>query len=225
MSPLIRTRVEADVGWLTLARPAKRNALTETMVDEAARAIDDFIDKDVSIVIVEAEGTIFCAGADIAEARSNLAAPSFERLLAALTHPAIFTIAAIEGPALGAGVAMAAACPIVVCTSEVWFSLPEHALGLFPSLVVAYIEEVLGPRRSLQMGLRGDRLTAQTALEHGLVNEVVQPEELEEAVQRWIEVLRRDPRVTRDAALGWRARFETESFRARRRVLGEIITA
>jgi enoyl-CoA hydratase/carnithine racemase len=225
MTSPIRLTIDGDVGRLTLNRPSKRNALSAEMVDRATQAIDELAAAGARIAVVDAEGPVFCSGADLAEVRDDLAAPSFERFVRGLLRTDVFFLAALEGPALGAGIAIAAACPVVLCTGNVWFALPEHAIGLFPSLVLAYAEESVGARRGLRMGLSGERLAADAALQCGLVSEVVAPGELDLAVDRWIGILRRDQRVTRDAARGWRARFDSESFVARRKILGEILAS
>jgi enoyl-CoA hydratase/carnithine racemase len=222
---LVRWASDGDVGRLTLARPAKRNALSAAMVDEACRAMDDLVGAGARIVVLDAEGPVFCAGADLAEARLDLAAPAFERLVDALLESGVFVVGAVAGPALGAGVALAAVCPVVVCSSDAWFSLPEHTIGLFPSIVLAYLEEHVGPRRGLRMGLTGERLGAEEAASLGLVTDVVPPERLDAAVAQWIDVLRRDARVTDDARRAWRARFARPEFTARRRDLGRIIAS
>jgi enoyl-CoA hydratase/carnithine racemase len=222
MNGLVRTRVDGEAGILWLARPDKRNALNDALVDDFLTALDEFAARGVRIVVVRAEGTVFCSGSDTTELRSG-AFPASERLLDALTTHDAFFVAVLEAPALGAGVALAAACPVVLVTPAASFTLPERAMGLFPSGVMTYLEPVIGARRALQLGLLGARLEAGAAREAGLVNEVVGPADLDAALGRWLEVLMADTEVTRSAAAAWRSAFSTDAFRSRKAVLDGLL--
>lgn len=215
MTMTVRHEHRGAVGWLWLSRPDKRNALSHAMVDDAVDAIDGFLDAGVAVAVLQAEGPVFCAGADVTEALSDTI-PASERLLARLMQDPLFWVAGLRGPALGAGVAVAAVCPVVVCTDSVHFELPEHRLGLFPSGVVAYIEASVGLRRSVELGLTGAPLTATEATACGLVNEVVPDDELESAITRWVELVCRDLLVARNAGRSWRSMFAAPGFVARK---------
>lgn len=211
----VRHEHRDGVGWLWLSRPDKRNALSHAMVDDALNAMDGFADAGVEVAVLQAEGPVFCAGADVTEALGD-SNPASERLLARLMRDPLFWIAGLRGPALGAGVAIASVCPVVVCSDKVYFALPEHRLGLFPSGVVAYIEASIGLRRSVELGLTGAPLSAMEAIACGLVNEVVPDDELESAITRWVDLVGRDPLVARNAGRSWRSAFAGPGFVARK---------
>jgi enoyl-CoA hydratase len=221
---VIRAELDGPVGRLTLCRPEKRNALSAAMVDDAIGALDHFAASGARVALLDAEGPVFCAGADVAEARTDLHAPSFERLVLSIARPDLFVIALVRGPALGAGVALCAAAPVVVCAASAWLSLPERSLGLYPSLVIAYIEASVGPRRALQLGMSGDRLSPAEARDLGLVTDVVDADDIDEAACRWVALALADETVTTDACLGWSARYQSAAFTERRAVLGRIIS-
>lgn len=213
---LARHERRDGVGRLWFTRPEKRNALSHAMVDEVLAAVDDFVAAGVTVAVLEAEGPVFCAGADVTEALADTANPASERLLARLMHDPLFWVAAVRGPAFGAGVAVAAVCPVVVCASSARFELPEHRLGLFPSGAMTYIEAAVGPRRAVELGVTGRAMSAAEAASCGLVNEVSVDGEVDAAVGRWVDVLARDPLVARNAGRSWRSVFASKAFAARK---------
>lgn len=223
MSELVRTRVDGLVATLWLSRPGKRNALNHAMVDAAIVALTQLSEQGVRVVVLRADGAVFCAGADTTELDDGLV-PASERLLDALVSFDLFFVAAIEKPALGAGVSVAAACPLVLASADAWFALPERDLGMFPSGVMAFLEPLVGPRRALELGLTGARLDAVGAQRLGLVNEVVSGS-MEPALRRWLDILLADVWVTSSAAASWRTRFSTDEFRARKAVLDALLAA
>ncbi|HZQ26230.1 MAG TPA: enoyl-CoA hydratase/isomerase family protein, partial [Acidimicrobiales bacterium] len=122
------------------------------------------------------------------------------------------------------GVALAAACPLVLVSADAWFALPERDLGMFPSGVLAFLEPLIGPRRALEFGLTGARIDAVTAQRLGLANEVV-PGVMDHALRSWLDLLLADVLVTSSAAAAWRTRFSTDEFRARKAVLDALLVA
>jgi enoyl-CoA hydratase len=224
MSELVRAWTEGGVGHLRLERVEKRNALSHALVAAALREAGALVSRGVAVAVLEAAGPVFCAGADLDEAFGRPPAEAAsERLLGALLTSPLFWVAAVEGPALGAGVAVATACPVSVCADTAWFSLPEIRLGLFPSGVMAYLEPVLGTTRTLALGLRERRWTAREALEWGLVSEVVEPGQVAGRVADWTAQLAAHPAAVASARVAWQTRFADPAFRARKAQLDRLL--
>ncbi|MGY0489894.1 enoyl-CoA hydratase [Streptomyces sp. WG-D5] len=180
----------AHAAHLTLANPDRRNALTLRMYDQLERACQE-IDADPGIrltVLRGAGGRAFAAGTDIREFRDfsggadgvayeSRVARAVDRL-AALRMP---VVAAVEGPAVGAGSALASVCDIVLCTPDAVFGAPiGRTLGncLSPA-VISRLYAGLGRARTLRALLTARLVTAAEAHEAGFVAEIVEPADLD----------------------------------------------
>jgi len=138
MSGTLDIRRDGQIALVTLSNPAKRNALSATMLDTLRTfAAETAPDRAVRAVIICGEGTTFSAGADIggfdAPGGGSRAAnydPLLEDTLAALEALPQPTIAAIAGPCMGAGTALAAACDFRVAEESAFFAIPAARLGL-----------------------------------------------------------------------------------------------
>lgn len=181
------TRVdEGRVAVLRLARPEKRNALSNATLD----ALDDELrglaaDEGVRVVVLTSEGPVFSAGHDLKEltaarAESDGGAAFFEQVfthcskvmqrLAALPQP---TIATVEGLATAAGCQLVATCDLVVAGENARFQTPGVNIGLFCSTPMVALTRAVAPRHAMEMLLTGDPIDAATALRIGLANRVV----------------------------------------------------
>ncbi|GHH86818.1 enoyl-CoA hydratase [Streptomyces sulfonofaciens] len=176
---------------LTLANPRQRNALTLRMYEELERACEEIdADDEVRLTVVRgAGGAAFAAGTDIREFRavaSGADGVAYERRvgravarLAGLRMPAL---AVVRGPAVGAGLVIAACCDLVVCTPDAVFGVPiGRSLGncLSPS-AVARLHACLGRARTLRALLTARLIPAGEAQEAGFVTEVVEPDVIED---------------------------------------------
>ncbi len=163
---------------LTLARPEKRNAFTPTMVNEIAHAFQNANDDNaIKVVVIKAEGTIFCAGMDLRtfedpdsdiknskiESRDISLGEVFNNLL----KP---SVAVVEGDVIGGGFLIILGCTYVYCKRKVRFRLPELTLGIFPFQVMASLLKVMPEKKVLQLCLDTDYFTAGKALEYGIVD-------------------------------------------------------
>lgn len=224
MSSLVKAFVRPDgAGELRLTRSGKRNALSHALVDEALAAMDEWAAAGVSVAVLSADPPVFCAGNDLVEARADREHAAADRFLGALLERPLFWIAALSGPLFGAGVSIAAVCPIAVADERAWMALPEREIGLYPAGVLPYIEEQLGTRRTLALGLSGERLEAASAVEHGLYTELAGPGEHEIRVAHWCTVAASRPQVTDAARRAWQQRFRTEAATDRGAQLQQIL--
>jgi enoyl-CoA hydratase/carnithine racemase len=224
MSRLIDSRIRPDgAGELRLTRSDKRNALSHELVDEALAVMDEWAAAGVGVAVLAADPPVFCAGNDLVEARADRDNPAADRFLGALLERPLFWIAALSDPVLGAGVSVAAVCPIVVAEERAWLALPEREIGLYPAGVVPYIEDQLGPRLTLALGLSGERLGAAAAVEHGLYTEVAAPGQLDARIEHWCTVAGSRPQVTDAARRSWQQHFVTSAAKERGDQLQHIL--
>lgn len=187
MTDPVMVEIEGAVATIRLNRPESRNALNLAMCDgleQACRTASE--NSAVKLVLVRANGPVFCAGADIKERQGMSEAQVRARrqkgfdayaALEALTMPAV---AIVEGPAVGSGCEIASACDFIVATPAASFRTPEAIRGTVGA--TQRLARVLGKRLAKDMMYTGRTLSAGEALAHGLVARVVPPEKLEEAV-------------------------------------------
>lgn len=170
-----------QVLYLTLNRPAKRNALCPKMVHELAFALAYAQHSPgVWAYVIRANGPVFCAGADLQafmgkeEAHnSSITAPTQEVLIGELFRQVHKPgICVLEGDVMAGGLFFPAGCLFTVAEAQVKFSLPEVRRGLFPFQVMAALMEVIPARRVLGWCVRGGALSAQEAFETGLVTQL-----------------------------------------------------
>ena len=174
---------------LTISSPATLNALNSTILAE----MDDFLDtldpSRVRVLVITGEGKAFVAGADISE-MAHLSEP--EGLAFGQRGSAVFkkiedlpfpVVAAVNGFALGGGCELAMACDIRIASAKARFGQPEVGLGIIPGFSGTYrLPKLVGQGIAKELIYTGKMIGADEALRIGLVNSVVQPEELAGAV-------------------------------------------
>ncbi|MEW5807469.1 MAG: enoyl-CoA hydratase-related protein [Acidobacteriota bacterium] len=175
------------IGWITINRPDKLNALNKKTLEELNEAICDAgNDGSISVVILTGSGQkAFVAGADIAEI--SLLTPQ-EGKDFALNGQSVFSrienlgkpvIAAINGFALGGGCELAMACTIRIASENAKFGQPEVNLGIIPGYGgTQRLARLLGKGRGLELILMGDMIDANEACRIGLINKITKPDEL-----------------------------------------------
>ncbi len=197
--PRVRYEKKDHVAYVTLDRPAVLNAMDLRMHEELASAWDDIeADDDVRAAVLTGAGErSFSAGQDLRE-RARLSQrgappltfgsrgqPGWPRLTErfSLSKP---VIARVNGYALGGGFELALACDIIIASDQAVFALPEAQLGLVPGAGGAFrLPRQLPLKVAMGYLLTGRRITADVALQLGLVNQVVRPEHLDQCVTEW----------------------------------------
>jgi enoyl-CoA hydratase len=176
-----------SIAYITLNRPSARNALNKEMMGELHQVFTQLQgDTSIAAVILSGAGEkAFAGGADISEiARLDLATGiEFSRqgqaVFDGIENLGKPVIAAVNGYALGGGCELAMACTLRVASENAMFGQPEVKLGLIPGYGgTVRLPRLVGKGRALQMILTGEMVTASAALEMGLVNQVVAPNEL-----------------------------------------------
>ncbi|MCC2548685.1 enoyl-CoA hydratase/isomerase family protein [Hymenobacter sp. BT175] len=191
----IRYECRDAVGYVTLDRPDKRNALSYDMVSELKQAFE-FAENDegCKVLVLRAEGAAFCAGADLAYIQ-ELQGYGYTDNLADSTHlmqlfHQIYTlkkvvIAQVQGHALAGGCGLATICDFAFAVPEAKFGYTEVKIGFLPAIVSIFLLRKIGEARTKQLLLTGDIITAQQAADFGLVNQLVPKEELADTVYQF----------------------------------------
>lgn len=200
MSEVLRVEEHDGVETWTLDEPDSRNAVSgEAMVDALVAAAER-VNRDpaVRVVVITGAGSVFSSGGnvrDMAEGRGMFGAPphrqrtdyrdGIQQIPRALEACEVPLVAAVNGPAIGAGCDLAVMCDLRIASTTAWFAESFVKVGLVPGDGGAYfLPRVVGAARAAQMALTGDRVDAETALAWGLVSEVVAPADLLPAAHR-----------------------------------------
>jgi enoyl-CoA hydratase/carnithine racemase len=186
---------------IALDRPERRNALSLSLMEEMLAALGALPDATEAVVI-EANGPVFSAGHDLSEMVGRDAA-FYDELFTVCTDLMLAVhgipqpvIAKVHGGATAAGCQLVAACDLAVASEDAWFATPGVKIGLFCSTPMVPLTRVIGRRRALHMLFTGQPVDASTALEWGLVNDVVPAAELDAAVDALVaQILCFSPRV------------------------------
>jgi len=182
---ILHSAVESGVLTLTLDRPDRLNALSTDLLAELTRALDEGVESGARAVLLTGAGRAFCSGADLAGeggAGGNLGdtlATYYHPLFLRLADLGIPVVCAVNGPAVGAGVALALAADIVVMAQSAYLQLAFVNVGLVPDAGATWLlAKSAGRAKALEMALLGERMTAEEAKAAGLVARVVDDEAL-----------------------------------------------
>lgn len=189
-APVLLRHDSGGVAWLTLNRPAARNALSVALMTALEAELDAIAtDATVRVVVIAANGPAFCAGHDLREMRANPGHGYIEALfrqcsalmlrIVRLPKP---VIARVHGIATAAGCQLVASCDLAVAADDSRFATPGVNIGLFCSTPMVALTRNVGRKAAMEMLLTGEMIDAARARELGLVNRVVPPAELDAAV-------------------------------------------
>jgi enoyl-CoA hydratase/carnithine racemase len=174
------------VARLTISNPGKRGALDHAILDGFATLVPRL---DARCLIVTGENDTFSAGYDIGDLPENVIAEEAEKLVAhpftealdALEAYPYPTLAALNGPAIGGGLELTLACDLRIAASSITLAMPPARLGLVYSHTgIRKFIDTIGAPRTRELFLLARRIDAATALGWGLVNELAEPEQLQE---------------------------------------------
>jgi methylglutaconyl-CoA hydratase len=201
---VVRYERRGAAGWITLASPQTRNALSTQLVAELGAHLSAAIaDPAVRAVVLTGEGPAFCAGADLKNrgamgetAKGN----PFVAILREMRHGPKPVIAAVNGHAFGGGVGLVAAADIAIAAESAVFSFSEVRIGAIPAMISVVVLPKLGEHQTMRLFLTGERFHAAAALGYGLLHRVVAPGELAAAVQEEIDAIAKGgPNAIREA--------------------------
>jgi len=192
--PHLLYHVENNIACLTINREAQRNAISLDAIELFLKYLND-AEKDPNVRVISITGSgdkAFCSGADLggaADGKIQQGFKNYAELLKKLSGYPKPVVAKINGACMAGGMGLMLACDIVVARNDAKFGTPEVNVGLWPMMIGALIYRNVLRKKAMEMILLGERLTADQALNMGLVTRVVQPEDLEEEVAQILVTL------------------------------------
>jgi cyclohexa-1,5-dienecarbonyl-CoA hydratase len=182
----VKFRVEAGAARLTLSRP-EHNLLNEAMLRELAEGIIFAGDTpDVKLIVLDSACKVFCGGIDLGEYTSQRVfqmLDAFHAVFAVMLDVSKPLISVVNGPAIGGGAELAVFGDLVIASPRAKFAQPEISIGVFPTLASTILPFLVGPKVAMEIVMTGEAISAERALELGMVNRLVPEAQLEQAVK------------------------------------------
>lgn len=207
----VQTRIDArGVASVVINRPDKHNAFDDGMIRDLRSAFGRLADDgSVRVIVLSSNGKHFSAGGDLAwmqrmtdyDRDHNLQdAEDLAGMLQDLRQLPQPTIAQVQGAAFGGAVGLVSCCDIAIAASTARFALSEVRIGLIPATIGPYVVAAIGERAARRFFVTGEAFDATSAQRHGLVSEVVAPEDLESTVSQLCDtILDNSPQAVRAA--------------------------
>lgn len=188
---------------LTMNRPANFNALSEEMLAALQAALDRVAqDESARVVVLAGEGKAFCPGHNLKEMIGTPQLAYYQRLfdqcsrvMLSIQRLPVPVIARVHGTATAAGCQLVAQCDLAVASSNASFAVSGVKFGLFCSTPSVPLLRNIAPKQAMEMLLTGDFISAQQALERGLVNCVAEPQQLDAEVEKLVASILEKPRA------------------------------
>ena len=211
----ILSKVKEKVGVITLHRPKAMNALNGELLAELMDALSTFdADEDIGAILIAGNDRIFAAGADISEMAEmsavEMVKSSFVELFDGIREIKKPIIAAVSGFALGGGCELAMSCDMIIASEKAKFGQPGINLGVIPGAGgTQHLTRAVGKAIAMEMVLNNRTLSAQEALDFGLINHVYPVEEyLDRALILAKRVAKRAPLALRQGKAAVNKSFE-----------------
>ena len=200
---LIERKDERGVVTLTMNRPASFNALSEEMLTALQAALDRLAqDESVRVVVLCAEGKAFSAGHNLKEMIARPELDYYQKLFAQCSRMMLSiqklpvpVIARVQGLATAAGCQLVAQCDLAVASSDASFAVSGVNFGLFCSTPSVPLLRSVCAKQAMEMLVTGDFIDARQAVERGLVNRAVPPEQLDDEVEQLVKSILSKPRL------------------------------
>ncbi len=185
------------VATVTLDRPDKRNAFDETTIKDLTNTFAKLsVQSDIRVMVLASSGNVFSAGADLNWMKrmanynydDNLNdAKLLAQMLATLNQLPFPTVARVQGYLYGGAIGLISCCDMVIAVNPARFCLSEVKIGLIPATIAPYVIDAMGQRAARRYFTSAEQFSATVAAQLGLVSEVVDPDNLDTSVNRWIE--------------------------------------
>ena len=206
VEPILRVTTNDGVTTLNLNRPAKFNALSEWLLIALHDALDAIAaDPAARCVVISGAGKAFCAGHDLAEIRARHAIDHHRDLFAlcsnvmqSIVNLPVPVIAKVHGIATAAGCQLVASCDLAIAAHSASFAVSGVNLGLFCSTPAVALSRSIAPKNAFDMLVTGGFISANKAVEYGLINHAVPDTELDAAIDAKVAaILSKDPAAIR----------------------------
>ena len=185
----VKQRIESGVARMTLNRP-DHNLLNEPMLRELADGISFVAEReDIKLIVLDSACKVFSGGIDVGEYTSERVfqmVDAFHSVFAGLLESSKPILCVVNGPAIGGGAELAAFGDLVIASPKARFAQPEITIGVFPPLASTVLPLLVGPKVALELVLLGEPVTAERALELGIVNRLVPEADLPSTVNNLI---------------------------------------
>ena len=197
-STLLYDVSDRGVATIALNQPDTRNALSDELLGELITAFEDARDDDAvrCVVLTSTHQKVFSAGANLAGfaaevplVHKHFATERFPRLFRLIGELGKPSICAAGGHVLAGALGIALACDLVIAREGVRFGTPEINVGLFPFMIMALIYRNVPRKKTNELLLLGEQISAEEAHRIGIVNRVVPAEDFDDAVRGWAEQL------------------------------------
>jgi len=186
----VNYRIEGSVARMTLKRP-EHNLLNENFLRELSDGISFVAERDdIKLIVLDSACKVFCGGIDVGEYTSERVfqmLDAFHSVFAQILETSKPVMCVVNGPAIGGGAELAAFGDLVIATPKARFAQPEITIGVFPPLASTILPFLVGPKLALELVLLGEPVTAERALELGMVNRLVSEAQLEATVNDLIK--------------------------------------
>ena len=192
---LVTVAISDGVAEVTLDRPAKRNALSRSLLAELAAAVAHVAaDASTRLVVLASNGPAFCAGMDLDEMQNRAQEPNaaaeweqdasdYRNVLVAILRLDVPTLAVVQGPAIAGGFGLVLACDLVLASTAARFALPEPKRGISPAVVSPLLVYRMGAGPAMPLLLAGQMLTGEEAHRLGLCHVLAAPANLDASRQ------------------------------------------
>ena len=188
-----KLNIANNILTITLNRPEKKNALNNVMINELNYALAYAKqERSIRVVVIAAEGDIFCAGADLTRAKSESNVPKIENaddISLSLRHLYKPVICKIQGSVLAGALLIVTNATHAIAVKHAKFSAPEIHRGLWPFMVMAGLFRVMPKRAGLDFIMRGQPIDSKEAENWGLINKSVDAKDLDKSVNALAEEL------------------------------------
>ena len=196
---MVNYQIENRIATITLDRAEKRNALNGELVDQLKEAFQNAFDDDaVKVILLQANGKVFSAGADLAylqqlQANSyeeNLAdSNSLRELFEMIYYGSKPVIAKVQGHAIAGGCGLANVCDVTFVSSEAKMGYTEVKIGFIPAIVMTFLVRKIGESKAKELLLSGRLIPAQKIVEIGMAHHVFEPNDQNNSVLAYCQSL------------------------------------
>ena len=194
------TDIKENIAYITLNRPDRLNSFDMKLGEELYKSLHEISkNKEIRSVVIKGTGKGFCGGGDVKEMHVAEDKSQFLRELTKAIHRCVIemrtmekpVIGAVNGHAFGAGLSLALACDIIIAVKDAKFGTAFIGIGLAPGCGTQLFTKLVGYQRACEYILTSKIFTSEDAFEFGIINKVVESDELDEAVEEFASKFRK----------------------------------